>query len=141
MPIKESVRCRRYFELGKEFPLMSKRERLLEAGYSKYTKSDVVERGAYYKYLEGEFNNLCDSLALDIENRILRAQKVSGACVVENLRAAQKILKDKGSKDNDKLTAIQRITDITGEKMPEQVIANIDMDDELLNKLLGREKG
>lgn len=133
----KSKKLSTYFILGIRFPNMSKVEKKQRAGYAEGTSSVTIEGTKEYKELADYYSKLDGSLELDIKTRITEAQKDSGVCVSNNLGVLQGIINDKKAKHRDRISAVKQATDVTGEKMPEIVVANINTDDALLNKLLG----
>ena len=73
----------------------------------------------------------------DLTRRIRLAQQASGFGVESNLKRLQRVVNRKGAgHDRDAIAAIKVGSDITGERMPEQINVSILSDDEILSKLL-----
>ena len=70
-----------------------------------------------------------------LEDRIAAAQKKSGFCVMRNLKRLQEVVE--GGEDRDAISAIKVGTEITGEKMPERTIRDVNVDVDILARLVG----
>ena len=105
------------------------------AGYA-HDNAAVVEKTKLFQELWAEYQELCNSLELDVATRIRDAQKASGFCAANNLKVLQSITTRVKAKDRDKISAIKEGTTITGERMPEQIDHNITGDEELLSKIM-----
>lgn len=138
MSREKSAKVKKYFELRTEHPEFTKRKCMDLAGYGKNTNPERVEGTVYFQELVTEYQAVCKSLDKDIATRIKEAQKATGACAMNNLKALTKIVNKKVAKDRDIVSATKEITAITGEKMPEQVDHNLSMDEELLSKILSK---
>jgi hypothetical protein len=111
-----------YAQLRAEHPDWSKARCKQEAGYSRGTKSDKVENSQGYQ---------------DLAARIRKAQAEAGFSAKSCLRRMQTIIDRKGAQhDRDAIAAAKVGTEITGERMPEQVNVNILTDDEILANLI-----
>ena len=134
----ESAKIVNYFNLRREHPEYSKTKCMQLAGYA-HDNAAVVEKTKLFRELWKDHQELSKSLDLDIEARIKKAQKATGACAKSNLTRLQTVIKRKGSKhDRNAIAATKQVTEITGERMPTEVSATLSGDEELLSAILSR---